>query len=998
MEKFLKQVADYYIKKWRAGLELADCVFVFPNRRSALFFSKYLKQGFDGVGVMPRLTTITSFTQQFCPLALASQAEQLFMLYNAYLSVLTKHGRRDQARDFDSFAHWGTVLLEDFNDVDASLADAEQLFKNVKAEREIESNYLTEEQIEVARILGDKRPRKSLSDEFWRHVPHDAEPDSAAAKFISLWEILGDLYNEFRKRLQERGLAYSGMQARMVAERMKTLTRDDFDGIERVVFVGFYVLGKARTRIFDRLKELGIADFFWDIGLELLFMPGSKAGNMILPLAEKFRMPDDFELEKVKVADMPSFQIRGVASNVAQAKVAAAVVQEWLDADKRSGLDSKSGRIPNPTWGIVMPNDKLLTPMLSSLPDDVEEFNVAIKVPFSDSPFASLINAVLRMQDKARKRRDAVVYFYKDVLDILSQPYISSLAPKSVSDMRQWIKENLIYNVDGLEAASKFKDLAFIFRPVNDVADKAQVKDYLCGFFNSLKKALYDDRGIGGDPKKTYEIGILDSYLEAIDEIFSIAGIYQVELKQHTFFSLIRRMLGVRDIPLDGNPVRGLQVLGMQEARVLDFDSLVIMSLNERILPKKSFSPSLIPPLLRIGYEMPTIEDEEANLEYQFYRLISRASRLCLIYDSRTVDKSLGEMSRYVRQLQLLLPEKAIECEVAMGASPGEPRSLAIAKDDEVMAELQSYMTPEGRNLSASALKTYITCPLKFYLQYVKGLNLESFDPEFMDAASYGTVLHDVAEKFYNRSNGQIFDKEKFDLLLQDPPLTQELTRMALESMNHNYYNHAYDHRLSEIPGEGRVLAKLIAKYIKNMLRHERDAGQVFRFEKAELNNKDEHPVWRIGGRDLNFRMSIDRVDRLLPEDCLRFIDYKTGGDQLDAASVADLFESKEAGAIFQLMLYSIAYADLYGYDGDIMPVVYKFTNMASKGLPPLTIAKEPLLNYKQIEDEFRDRLGQMLDDIFTPGREFAQTQCRENCTYCSFAMLCGRNALPQKK
>lgn len=999
MEKFLKQVADYYIDKSRKGLDLADCVFVFPNRRSALFFSKYIKQGYGSVGMLPRLTTITSFTQQFCPLTLASPTEQLFVLYNAYLSVLAKLGRSDQARDFDSFAYWGTVLLEDFNDVDASMADAHQLFKNVKDEKEIEANYLTDEQIEVARILGDKRPRSNDPEHFWKHVAEGAKPDNAAAKFVNLWEMLGDLYDEFRNRLQERGLAYSGMQARMVAEKMKDMTREDFEGIEKVVFVGFYVLGQARTRIFARLQELGLADFFWDVNLEILYTPGSKAGAMIKPLSQAFEMPADFNLQTVRLADMPQFEIRPVASNAAQTKVAAAVMQEWLKADKESGPDSLPGKIPNHAWGVVMPNDKLLTPMLSSLPDDVGDFNVAMRLPFSDTPFASLINAVLRMHDKARIRRGAVTYYYKDVVGILSQPYIAAIAPEAAGDMRKWIKKNIIYNVDGAEAAEKFPALAFVFRPVADVSDKTQVKDYLASLFGTLRDALYvEPSQENPKAKKAYEIAILDSYLGAIDEMFTLAGTHGIDMKQHTFFTLIRRLLGVRNLQLDGNPVRGLQLLGVQEARVLDFDSLVIMSLNERILPKKTFSPSLIPALLRDAYGLPTLEDEESNLEYQFYRLIARASRLCLIYDSRMVDKSMGEMSRYVRQLQLLLPDKAVVREVTMNASPGDSRTITIAKDDEVMAELQAYMTPGGKNISASTLKTYITCPLKFYLMEVKGLKLESFDPEYIDAASYGSVLHEVAEKLYNRSKGQIFDKEKYALLLQDPPLTQELTNMALESMNKLYYNKAYEGRLNEIPGEGRVLAKIIAKYIKNMLIKERDAGQMFVFKEAEFKNRPDHPVWNVGGREFNFSMSIDRIDSLDDGKKLRFIDYKTGNDSLEAASVEDLFGKKDCGAIFQLMLYCIAYADIYGYEGDIMPVVYKFTKMASDGMPPLKVASNPLLNYKDIEEEFRDRLDSMLDEIFSPEGEFAQTQCHDNCQYCPFAAICGRNAEPKDK
>ncbi len=999
--KFLKQVADYYMNDPERRRALGSYTFVFPNKRSAMHMRKYIKDSVDSVGFMPKMVTITSFTQDFSSRPLGTPSELLFVLYDCYRRVLARRGHTEQLRDFDSFIFWGNIALHDFSDVDAYMASPSELFRNLKGLKEIESSYLTPEQIEVARILGDKRDYASYLNNFWSHVPSGADDGNVATKFLKLWQLMGELYDEFNSELDRKGITYSGRQAREALDEIKSMGVEDFGG-QRFAFIGFYVLSTARTLTLQRLQQLGIADFFWDTASPMLREPGCRAGDFILPLSRRLKAPDDFELEPIDV--MPKAHIYPTSSNAGQTKVAAYVLDKWAADDAGAAPDpdempGAQGIKPMPTTGIVLPSEKLLAPMLQSIPPSYFPINVAMKVPYSSTSFAGLFLSILAMHERAHLTRGSVHFYYRDVLEVLTNPYAVLIDKEAVIALTDKIRRERIYNLDSADAAAQYPALAPIFSSPGSNASKEETRRYL----NGLIEALSAVPGADGD--------LLRAYSDAVDEIFSLALAYGVDMADHTYFFLIKKLLSALDLQFNGSPVWGLQVMGIPDARVLDYDNLVILSLNERIFPRRNPALSLIPDSLRHGYGLPTADNEEVNNSYQFFRLISRAKRLALTYDSRTPDLSGGEISRYLLQLIDAYAERGgVEIHATnLGMEVADDRQITIYKVPEVMDDLRQLLAGGKIRFSASSLKTYLKCPLQFYLREVRKLNFDNPDPEYMDAASYGSIVHKVAERFYRLLSLQVRDPEgwiaptEIAARVEDPHLDAFLNQMALEAMNEIYYFEKYTGRLREIPGEGRVLAKVIAKNVKEMLRSE-SRGREFRFVEAEYAGKEKWHTyhWPIDPvHTINFTMSIDRIDEMrAPTKTLRFIDYKTGSDALEAETFDEIFTNHKCHAIFQLLLYSLAYAELEE-DCGIMPMIYLFKNI-SKGIPHIKIEGKEILDYRSatvtIDDEqmplrqaFRERLAAIIHDIFDPDMPFYQTPERENCRYCLFAPMCGR-------
>lgn len=986
---------------------LGSYTFVFPNKRSALHMAKYLKDAVDHVEFMPKMMTITSFTQQFSARPLASPTELLFLLYDCYKRVLDRKGRADQARDFDSFIFWGNIALHDFSDIAAYMANPVELFRNLKGLKEIESSYLTPEQIEVARILGDKRDYSRYLNNFWSHVPTDGDDTHVATKFLKLWALMGELYDEFNSELDRRGITYTGRQAREALDEIKSMGVEDFGG-QRFAFIGFYVLSTARTIMLQRLQQLGIADFFWDTASPMLYEPGCRAGDYILPLSRQFTAPADFELEPIE--SMPVAHIYATPSNAGQTKIAAHVLDQWAkdDAaqsadeptDAKGDRDDATGSLkPLPTTGIVLPSDKLLAPMLQSIPPSYFPINVAMTVAYSSTSFGAFMLSVLAMQERCRMAHGAVQFYYRDVLDVLTNPFAALIDKDAVVALTDKIRQERLYNVNAAEVKAKFPALGPIFASPGAKASIDDARRYLTGLIDALS------------PVPQADATLLRKYSEAIDEISALADTYAVTMTDHTYFYLIRKMLGALNLPFSGSPVWGLQVMDIPDARVLDYDSLIVLSLNERIFPRRNPALSLIPDSLRHGYGLPTADNEEVNNSYQFFRLISRAKRLALTYDSRLPDLSGGEMSRYLLQLIETCNDRGLIARhtANLGMEAQDDREISIHKVPEVYADLRQLLAGGRLRLSASSLKTYLKCPVQFYLREVKKLNFDNPDLEYMDAASYGSIVHKVAERFYRLLSMQTADPEgwiapsEIEARVKAPHIDDFLVKMALEAMNELYYFEKYTGHLDRIPGEGRVHAKVIANYVKAMLRSE-SKGREFRFVDAEYAGKEKGHTyhWPIDPEHtINFTMSIDRIDELrAPTKTLRFIDYKTGSDALEAESFDEIFTNHKCHAIFQLLLYSLAYDELEE-DCGIMPMIYLFKNI-SKGIPPIKIEGKEVFDYRtftvKVDDEevplrqaFRQRLEAIIYEIFDPEMPFYQTQETSNCRYCLFAPLCGR-------
>ncbi len=986
---FLQQVADYYLSKTGNG-DLADIIFILPNKRSAIFLKSYIKAGLRGeFCFMPRFTTFGKFIARRSGLRDGSRNDRLFILYHAYRKVLARHGRDAQTKDFDKFIFWGDMILSDFDTIDSSLASAEQLYRNLHDLRMITADYLTEEQKSVIREIWGETSMTESVETFWLHTGHGEDHSQPMTKrFLALWQILGEVYDQFVKDMTEAGISTSGIQARRAVEVVKNESPEVLRR-NRYVFVGHSDLSTAEIHIMQRLKDIGSADFFWDTAGEI-FKDRNLADDVfeiIKRLEKRFPVPEDFSLEQITT--VPDIEIVGISSAVGQAKHAAGIINEWVEEgiiDPMNAIDT----------AVVLPDQKLLMPMVLGLPEKVKTLNVSMTVPYSSTTFATLLRIIISLQMRARKRSSGeYTFFYRDVLEVLQHPHINLIAPEEAERIRRDINRKRLYNIDASYLVNAHSSLAYIFEPVGKEARVEQVYAYTERLLRGLRRDIVSSINATAE-RKSHEIEVLGCYRLRLDELYENIRRYDIKMHESTFFILFERILDSDMLGLNGTPLRGLQVMGVLETRDLDFENIVILSMNERTFPRRDYVRTMIPNNLRRGYGLPPIERTEGYYAYYFFRAISRARRVRLLYDSRPGNRGGGEISRYLSQLIYLHDRGNISHLTAeMGGLQPAAREIEIIKSPRVMDELRPFLEEGGLNISASSLKSYMKCPLSFYLTYVKGLR-EDEEPEgYITPAQQGNILHLSMKQLYEPWEGKRVDAAVIDSILDG----DRIERVVMKNLYKEAFNSDKVPAQSNQTFEAELNGAIIARQVRMLLEAEKECycsgGSSFVCVKGEMDFKNCR--WEVvPGLKINFRMLIDRVDRI-DEYTLRFIDYKTGKDELSTGGCIDnLFNPVYKGAvdgIFQLLTYAEAYRDLTGeHNVIIQPAIHALRKIAVDGeIKPLYHNRAQMEPFPALSGEFRPRLNAVISEIFNPEVPFSQSLNKDVCRYCKFHSMCGR-------
>lgn len=984
--KFLEQVSRYFVD---GHADLSKWIMVFPNKRSGMFMKKYMHETLVKTSAkpafMPRFVTMGNFITRFAPRPEMPRREQIFLLYDCYRNLLTKRRRDEQLRDFDRFVFWGEMILDDFDDIDRQLVDAGKLFRNLKDLKEISADYLDDEQKRLVRQIWGENAQTSAVTEFWMHV-NTTDGDSAEARFINLWELLGELYAEFKSAMHERGYDTSGGQYRDACQRIRDIGRECLVD-QHYAFIGFNDFSHSEILLLKCLKDAGAATFFWDMPAPLL-VDGidSRLLKHLATLQRTFPSPEDFI---APVTDSsPQIDIVSIPSNIAQAKEAGSTLEQWADGGMIDG-----GNAIN--TAVVLPDESLLTPLLMSIPECIPAVNITMGLSFATTPFAAMLRSIISMQLRSREIHGRIHYYYADIMEVLSHPHIQVVAPKSADKIKKHISGNRLFNIPAEDLCHDWPELAYIFSPIKDQNDPARIHEYMSAMIDGLEAALSENGkpSQGGLP----ESGMLDFFRNEIGELRRLIVDYGITMSESTYFALFERLLQSRRIDLQGTPLRGLQVMGVLETRSLDFDNVVILSMNERIFPRKSYMRTMIPNNLRIGYGMQTIDHQDSLYTYYFYRLLSRAKRVKLLYDSRTGSFGAGEASRYIAQLKHLAKDGNVRFRsLQFPASVSQPAPVTVRKDPVVTEELKRFMPGGNAFLSASALKSYKRCRLQFYLQYVRNMRGENEVTDYMPAAVYGSIVHKIIETLYSGHEGHEIGRDDISRILDTPGLIDSTIDRIIFDI---YYRNVKYDDTNEMPAEGFVISSVIGHYVRMMLKLEQESfcKPAFKYVRGELPVASP-PCWRIDDTlSVNFKMSIDRVDEISPGH-LRFIDYKTGSDKVGKTDIESLFkrESHDFDAIFQLMTYCTVYSDLIDPTCSIKPVVYPFKIMAASGsIPPIVIDDVELEDFRQAGEEFRDRLFDMIHEIFSPECDFDQAEKAESCKFCPFLNLCGRSELP---
>lgn len=964
MKPFLYQVATLFYQQY--GAEIHRLAFVFPNRRAGLFFQKYLSEISEKPLFSPSILTINDLFMQLSGMHPADKIQMLFRLYELYKQ------RSGSSESFDEFIYWGEMLLNDFDDIDKYMVDARMLFRNVSDLKSLDDdfNYLSPEQVQAIRS-------------FWSSFyPKGDSPNQQ--HFLELWEILYDLYAGLRTSLAKDGCGYDGMIFREVVEQLEKEPMSDFP-FDQVVFVGLNALSVSEERLLLALQKKGVADFYWDYVGPWVTDPDNKASFFLERNLRLF--PSRMQLPATGPVQA-EIRVMGVPSAIGQAKQVYPILQAL--ADEQQLTDESALRT-----AIVLPDEHLLVPVLNAIPEAIQHINVTMGYPLAGTPVAALMEYILTLQKNIRYIDRVPVFYFRDVLPILNHQYVMAAAPEEVS---QLVKDMTAGNRIYVHAAdlNRHELLSILFTPVQNTEE---LSDYLIHVLEALNACLRNNRPnpddeemISNSTQTTADIEqeFIFHYFATVNRMKEVMCEAKIEMRLDTYFRLLKRMTDLITIPFEGEPLSGLQVMGVLETRALDFDRLIILSMNEGIFPLKKAANSFIPYNLRRGFGLPTYEHQDSVWAYHFYRLIRRAKQVMLLYDTRTTGLQTGEVSRFVHQLryhyQYPLIDELVVYDVASSAVP----PISVQKTAEVEKLLSDFLSGGPRALSASAINTYLDCPLKFYFSVLEQIQEEDEITETVERDVFGSILHKVMEDLYAPFKGKLVTADLLKLLRKDQPL---LTGTIARAFAELFFKSPV---VRPLEGENFLTGEMIRKYAEKIL--EQDA-RFTPFHYIESEKKVRTTITLSDKRIVQLKGFIDRVDSL--DRVLRIVDYKTGSGKLEFESVEGLFD-KEAKdrpkAVMQVFLYAWMYQQLPEYTGMlIQPAIYYLRTLFQRSFNPVVEQKkgrgkaDKVNSFQDFASDFEDKLRQCLDEIFNLDIPFTQTETGKACAYCSFRGLCGK-------
>lgn len=959
MKPFLYQVASLFYEKW--GAEVSRLAFVFPNRRTGLFFQKYLSEVADIPLFSPTILTINDLFIQLSGKQSADRISMLFTLYDIYIR------QSGSTETFDEFLYWGEMLLNDFDDIDKYMANARMLFSNVTDLREIENDFdfLSDEQIAAIRS-------------FWSSFyPRGDTPNQQ--QFLAVWQVLYDLYEEFRATLTAEGKGYEGMIFREVVESMERGESPDLP-YEQIVFVGLNALSVSEERFLAQLQKRKIADFYWDYVSDKVTDPDNKASYFVSRNRKSF--PSSMKLppeEKVKT----EIEVIGIPSGIGQAKHVYTLLSDWCKEAEMSSEEALR-------TAVILPDEHLLIPVLNAIPEQIRRINVTMGYPLAGTPVASLIEYILALQKNVRYIDRNPLFYFRDVLPVLNHRYILSTSPEIISSLVKEITENNKIYISHTELG-KTPLLEILFTPVTGVE---AFSDYLIKVLEELNKVMsaLSDEEEEDAPQRTNDLEqeFIFHYFTTVNRMKEVMKDARIEMKIDTFFRLLKRVTDTITIPFHGEPLSGLQIMGVLETRALDFDRLIILSMNEGIFPQRKAANSFIPYNLRRGFGLPTYEHQDSVWAYHFYRLIERASHVSLLYDTRSNGLQTGEVSRFVHQLHYHYEVPMRDKLVVYNVSSSKTPPLAVPKREDIMRRLDAYRKGGSKAISASAINTYLDCPLKFYFSVVEGIREEEEVSETIESDVFGSILHKVMEELYKPFQGKMVTVDLLKAIRKDTAL---LTGAIARAFASEFFKTEV---VRSLTGQNYLIGEMIRKYVEKIL--ERD-GKLTPFVYIESERKINGLISLSDHSEIRLKGFIDRVDEVL--DAIRIIDYKSGSGTTTFSSIESLFNKEEkdrAKAVMQVFMYCWMYAHFTENKGKtIQPGIYYVRSLFSDPFDPSVYHRIERGKSEKVEDfsgyaqAFEEGLRGCLDEIFNPEIPFTQTPTGKACSYCPFKGICGK-------
>ena len=944
MEKFLQNVAAYLLEKYNN--DLSEFSVVFPNRRAGLFFQKYLSRLVKKPVFSPHIYSISELVSSFSALQTDDQNSLVVALWKVFTRV-TQH-----EESLDDFFYWGEMLISDFNDIDKYLVDAKQLFKNIESLKEIDAgfDFLSEEQI------------KFLSS-FWKNI---LEVRNSADKnyFLSIWNKLYPIYTAFNDELIAGGKAYEGMIYRDMVINLKAKSSEWEN--RKIAFVGFNALNNCEKKLFSFFKNSCEALFFWDFDRYYMDAFHHEASFFMSANLKLFPMPFDFQVSDTNFSQLQHIDVIAVPGFSGQAVYAS----KWL-ADHGKTVTSEFDNT-----AVVLCDESLLIPVLNTLPDTIGDFNVTMGFPLKNSVVFALLKGIVDIDRNGRKNSDGILqFYYRNVLSLLHNPLLKPILGDSADRLNELVqKENKIYLT--IHDFTENDLLQFVF---NLPEDANEVKQYLHKIFEVIFHNLAEDDRLTRE--SLYQLYLLVNRLHL--SLFNSKDENDRFITRKLFYQLLIRSAERMNIPFEGEPLSGMQIMGFLETRCLDFDNLLVLSFNDDKLPGNQHQHSFIPYSLKKGFDMPVIEHKNAMYSYYFYRLIQRAKNVTLVYDSRTEGMTRGEVSRYAVQLKYEASHlKVNEKQAVFNFDSSDNHKIVIEKTAGIKQALKDLVI--SKPISPTLLNTYLDCKLKFYFRYVEGIRESEEVMEEIDQMIFGRIAHLVMEGLYKPYVNTEVTSDVIKRLIADK---NNLSRHLTGALRKEFFKSGN----FDMNGKNILIYDIIEKYVIRILQYDLTIVPftVLALEKEFLSTilvgeNDNQAEVKIGG-------IIDRLDQT--GNRIRVVDYKTGKADSSVKSVESLFvpSDKRNKAAFQTMIYARGVCADDRYELPVVPSVYGAREVFAPGFDPAFQLAGQTLIYQEAGGEFENYLSALLEEILLDDISFTQTEDERKCTHCPYNAICNR-------
>ena len=949
---FLEKIAQDIATKQN---EFDDLCIVCPNIRTIDYLKHFLAKNLKETIWSPKFMNLSELTQSYTELEKADELVLQIELYKSFKEIY-KNSKFFSDYDFDKFYGIGEIILRDFNEIDNYLIEIEQIFVNISDFESINSieEYLTEDQIVTVK-------------EFFAHF----SPESISEEkeyFVELWSNIPDLYKFFKQKLAEKKIGYNGMIIRDLCDRIND-DKIEFDNYKKFLFVGFNALTKAQKIVLGAIQKVKKAVFYWDYDKFYSDDIDNEAGLFVRENLALFS--DDFEIDRNKMLKNKNIKLIGFPLEIAQTKALPTILAELnIDLKNKHELAKTA---------VVMPDDNLLFSVLHALPPEIEQINVTLGFPFRNTSIFSFISQWLNILHKIIKNK---TIFFDDIKNFLDNQIVSEILDNSYDFVISKLENSkkVYFSIEDLNEINNYAIKLFF--------DEKNIKYVDVLLENILKILEIVFHAIGTTDRKVETEAIFQFY----NQMLNVQTRFSNELAKdkdiitvRILLKFLKQMFSGVHIPFQGKSLDGLQLMTIMETRNLDFENLIILNMNEQILPKKASHSSLISEFMRKSFGMPILKYQDSIFAFLFYSLIQNSKNIVLTYSNLISDKS-GELSRFVQQLihetDIISEHKQYSEQI----KPKRAEAIVVEKDKKILKILDEYLESK-KLLSASALSTYISCPMKFYFHRIAKIETPIEDKnEFeIDALKFGNIFHNSMEELYKPFVNKELSEADFEII--ESRIDETIKKMIFEELNQV--------QEASVSGINNIVHNVIKKYVQNFISF--DKKQLpFRIVSLERSKKYQG-IFEIMANNKKHQIKLEGIfDRVDEKDKLMYIiDYKTGVADLSVTKIEELFETDKfknsKKAIFQMLLYSIIFKQNYS-TFNFEPLLFITTNLNEEYSGNIKIGKEFVNNFSaEIFGDFENFLVELLEEIFDKNIPFTQTDKFDSCMYCDYIGICGR-------